>query len=61
MDCYRLPFYQGATELSAYGVSEADQAYRDFRSTYGGIVGLPTDLDPSRMSEALETLRGQLG
>ena len=56
-----MPFYPGATELSAYGVSEADQAYRDFRSTYGGIVGLPTDLDPSRMAEALEIVRGHLG
>lgn len=61
VDWYRVPFYPGATELSAYGVSEADQAYRDFRSTYGGIVGLPTDLDPSRMAEALEIVRGHLG
>lgn len=60
VDWYRVPFYPGAADLSAYGTSESDEAYRRYRETYGGIVGLPADLDPTRLPEALEIVRRHL-
>ena len=61
VDWYRVPFYPGATDLAAYNMSETDEAYRSFRETYGGIVGLPTDLDPSRQKDAVEIVLRHLG
>ena len=52
-----MPFYPGALDLSAYGISEDDQSYREFRACYGGIVGLPTDIDIERLPEAVEIVR----
>ena len=57
VDWYRVPFYPGALDLSAYGMSEDDQSYREFRARYGGIVGLPTDIDIERLPEAVEIVR----
>ena len=56
-----MPVYPGATDLAADNLSETDEAYRSFRETYGGIVGLPTDLDPSRQKDAVEIVLRHLG
>ena len=57
VDWYRMPFYPGALDLSAYGMSKDDPRYRAFRARYGGVVGLPTDIDIARLPEAVAIVR----
>lgn len=57
VDWYRMPFYPGALDLSAYGMSKEDPRYRAFRARYGGVVGLPTDIDIARLPEAVAIVR----
>lgn len=57
VDWYRMPFYPGAFELAPYNMSEDDPRYQGFFKRYGGIVGLPTDIDIARLPDAIEIVR----
>lgn len=57
VDWYRMPFYPGAFELAPYNMSEDDPRYQGFFKRYGGIVGLPTDIDIARLPDAAEIVR----
>ena len=58
---YKMPFFPGATDLAAYGMSEDDPAYRAYLRDYAGTVGLPTDIPPERIPRAVELVRATLG
>ena len=52
-----MPFFPGASSLEAYGTSEADPRYQGFRRDYQGVVGLPTDIDPAKVQQAIEIVK----
>lgn len=57
VDWYYQPFYPGVVDIRPYAISKDDERYQAYLKTFGGVVGLPTDIDPERADEVIDIVK----